>query len=255
MSRILVTGVSGLLGINFALQYAGQHEVIGVANTHDLKGVPFELRQADLAQPGTAARLVAEVDPEIVLHCAAMAVVDRVEADPALAERVNGEVPGELAAAARKSGAMMVHISTDAVFDGVRGDYREEDATNPLNTYALTKLHGEQAVMAANPDAAIARVNFYGWSLSGQRSLGELFFNNLRAGKTMFGFTDVYFCTLQVNVLSEILLRMAQLKLSGIYHTVSSEALSKYDFGCRVARLFGLDAELIQPVSWKEAGL
>ena len=71
----------------------------------------------------------------------------------------------------------------------------------------------------------------------------------------MFGFTDVFFCPLQVNVLSEILLRMAELRLSGLYHVVSREALSKYDFGCRIARLFGLDESLITPVSWKDGGL
>ena len=58
-----------------------------------------------------------------------------------------------------------MHISTDAVFDGVRGDYSEEDVPNPFSTYARTKLAGEIAVMAENPDALVARVNFYGWSL------------------------------------------------------------------------------------------
>jgi dTDP-4-dehydrorhamnose reductase len=160
-----------------------------------------------------------------------------------------------MAAAARGVGAVMLHISTDAVFDGVQGDYAEDDRTNPLNVYAATKLRGEQAVLAANPAAMVARVNFYGWSISGQRSLAELFYNQLSAGKTMFGFTDVFFCPLQVELLGEVLLRMAQIELSGVFHTVSSETLSKYDFGCRVAHLFGLDASLIQPVSWKDAGL
>ena len=71
----------------------------------------------------------------------------------------------------------------------------------------------------------------------------------------MFGFTDVFFCPLQVNVLSEILLHMAQKRLNGIFHVVSSESLSKYDFGCRIAQQFGLDQSLISPVSWKEGGL
>ncbi len=255
MSRILVTGASGLLGLNFCLRFAGEHQIIGVANQHGLREVPFELRQADLAQPGAAARLLAEVRPEIVLHCAALANIDQAESNPALAERVNAELPGEMAAAARAVGAGMLHISTDAVFDGEKGDYAEDDVPHPLNVYAATKLRGEQAVLAANPAAAVARVNFYGWSLSGKRSLSEQFYSNLSAGKPMFGFTDVIFCPLQVNVLGEVLLSMAQLGLRGIYHTISSETLSKYEFGCRVARLFGLDESLIRPVSWKDGGL
>lgn len=255
MSRILITGASGLLGLNFGLQFAGQHDLVGVANTHHLKGLPFALRQVDLTQPEAAARLVDDVCPEIVLHCAALANIDLAEANPALAERMNAQVPGEMAAAARRVGAVMIHISTDAVFDGVKGNYSETDAPNPLNVYARSKLAGEQMVLDANPDAIVARVNFYGWSLTGQRSLAELFYDKLRAGHKIFGFTDVFFCPLQVNLLGEILLQMAQLRLSGVYHVVSREALSKYDFGCRIARLFDLDQNLIQPVSWKEAGL
>lgn len=262
MSLILVTGASGLLGLNFSLQFAAQHEIIGVANHHPekgglhrLAGLPFKLRQIDLAQPQAASRLIAEVRPDVVLHCAALANIDQAESNPELAERVNAQLPGEMAAAARAVGAVMLHISTDAVFDGVHGDYAEDDRPNPLNVYAATKLRGEQAVLAANPAAIVARVNFYGWSVSGQRSLAELFYNQLSAGKTMFGFTDVFFCPLQVELLGEVLLRMAQKGLRGVFHTVSSETLSKYEFGCRVARLFGLDASLIQPVSWKDGGL
>ncbi len=255
MSRILVTGASGLLGINFGLQFAGEHEIIAVANAHRLKDPPFVLHCLDLAEPGVAEKLVFKTRPEIILHCAALANIDQAEQNPELAQRINADVPSELAAAAHQAGAVMVQISTDSVFDGTRGDYSEMDETHPINVYARTKLAGEQAVLAANPEAIVARVNFYGWSLGGQRSLGEIFFYNLSTGKRMFGFTDVFFCPLQVNVLGEILLKMAQRKLNGIFHVVAREALSKYDFGCRIARQFGLDESLIQPVSWVEAGL
>ncbi len=184
-----------------------------------------------------------------------MANIDQAETQPELAQRINAELPGEIAGEMRKTGGMMVHISTDSVFDGQRGNYTETDEPNPINVYARTKLAGEQAVLQANPDAIVARVNFYGWSLSGKRSLAEIFFNNLSAGKRMYGFTDVYFCPLQVNILGEILLEMAERQLKGLFHVVSSEALTKYDFGVRVAHLFGLDKSLIQPVSWQEAGL
>ena len=255
MSRILVTGASGLLGLSFGLQFCDQHEIIGVANAHPLKGLPFELRAVDLAQPGAAQRLIAEVQPELVLHCAALANIDLAESQPALARRINTEVPGEIAAAVRRIGGKMIHISTDSVFDGQRGDYSERDEPNPINVYARTKLDGERAVLQDDPDAIVARVNFYGWSLSGKRSLAEIFFYTLSAGKSMFGFTDVYFCPLQVNILGEVLLEMASRSLNGLYHVVSAEALTKYDFGTRIARLFGLDETLIQPVSWKDAGL
>jgi dTDP-4-dehydrorhamnose reductase len=255
MTRILVTGASGLLGLNFSLEFASQHEVIGVVNLHGLRNIPFQLLQVDLSLPGAAERMIEQVQPDVIFHCAALANVDRCEQDPEIAYRINAEVPGEIATVCRRLGIRLVHISTDAVFDGLRGHYTESDATSPINIYARSKQAGEMAVIKANPDAIIARVNFYGWSLGGQRSLAEIFYQNLSSGKRMLGFTDVLFCPLHVNQLAEILITMVDKKLTGLYHVVSSESLSKYEFGAIIARIFGLDANLITPSSWKDAGL
>jgi dTDP-4-dehydrorhamnose reductase len=148
-----------------------------------------------------------------------------------------------------------VHISTDAVFDGQAGNYKEADQPNPLSTYARTKLAGEQLVTRENPEALIARINIFGWSLNGQRSLAEWFFNNLSMKQKVNGFTDVYFCPLLVNDLAKILLKSITIRLAGIYHMVSSECLSKYEFGLRLARHFSLNENLVTPISWKDGGL
>jgi dTDP-4-dehydrorhamnose reductase len=253
--RILVTGASGLLGLNFALQYRGQHTIIGLVHSHALLDAPFEVCRADLAQPGASEQVIRSVKPELILHCAAIANMDTCEARPGLAQRLNAEVPAEIAVIARRLEIKLVHISTDAVFDGLRGRYSEHSAARPINVYARTKLEGEKAVAEANPDAIIARVNFYGWSLNGTRSLAEFFFYNLRAGKRTNGFTDVWFCPLEVNLLGEVLMKMIAKQLSGLYHTVSRECLSKYEFGRRIARQFSLDESLVAPVSWLEGNL
>lgn len=255
MSRILVTGASGLLGLNFGLQFCDRHEIIGISHQHALQGMPFAVRAVDLSEHGAARRLVEEIHPDVVLHCAALANVDQAERQPVLAQRINAEVPGELAEVCARLGLRMLHISTDSVFDGLRGNYTESDLVQPLNRYARTKWLGEQAVLSANPQAIVARVNFYGWSLTGRRSLAEIFYHTLAAGQSMFGFRDVFFCPLHVSDLGRLLLEMVEHNLQGVYHVVSSEALSKYDFGCRIARHFGLDEGLIRPVSWQEAGL
>ena len=255
MTRFLVTGASGLLGLNFALYTCQQHEVIGVANQHALLQAPFAVHQLELSQPDAARQLIQSVRPQVILHCAAMANVDACESQPQLAQRVNAELPGELAALAAEFNCKMVHISTDAVFNGEKGNYSEEDAPAPLSVYARTKLAGEEAVLAANPRAIVARVNFYGWSITGRRSLAEFFHSHLSAGETMKGFIDVHFCPLEVHDLSDLLLEMAAKDLQGIYHVVSSESLSKFEFGQQLARQFGLDASLIQPVSWRDARL
>jgi dTDP-4-dehydrorhamnose reductase len=255
MTKILVTGASGLLGLNFALQHAAQHEITGVVNSQALHGAPFTVRGADLGLPGSGASLLEAERPEILLHCAAVANLEVAERDPALAQRVNADLPGELAEASRRLGVRMVHLSTDAVFDGTHGPYSEEDEPNPLSAYARSKRAGELAVLQANPRAIVARVNFYGWSLNGRRSLAEFFFNNLSAGKTANGWTDVFFCPLEVTELGNLLLEMAQKGLEGLYHVVSPECLSKFDFGRAVARAFGFDENLVLPTRVSESGL
>ena len=253
--RILITGASGLLGLNLALETAAKHVVYGTAKDHLLNTPAFTVLPGDLLAPGAVQQVLDQAQPDWVIHCAALANIDACEADPVLAQKVNTEIPAVLATDVARGGARLVHISTDSVFDGRRGDYSEDDAPNPLGVYARTKLDGERAVLQANPDAAVARVNLFGWSISGRRSLGEFFVRNLQAGNRVNGFTDVFFCPLLANDLAHVLVGMLQLKLNGIYHVVSPECLSKYEFGLRVASKFGLDASLIAPTSVERGGL
>ncbi len=267
--RILVTGASGLLGLNLALELAQEHTVYGVVHQHALDfrqaakraGRSFEVIRADLsdldpARPKPVLEGILEVSrPDWVLHCAALADLDACEADPQRAYLLNADLPGRLARLTAKSGIRLAHISTDAVFDGRRGGYTEQDLPNPLSAYARTKLDGECLVQEADPQALVARVNLFGWSLTGNRSLAEFFFNNLSAGRSVKGFTDVHFCPLLVNDLASILVGMFQKGLKGLYHLVSCDSLSKYQFGVALARQFGFDESLICPASVREAGL
>ncbi len=254
--RILLTGASGLLGLNIALALDGkEHQVFGVANTPPLQWVNFKSIQAELTGEGALERLFAEVKPEAVIHCAAIANVDECESKPELAEVINAALPGRIAALAAQHGAKMVHISTDAVFDGQKGNYLESETPNPLSVYAKTKLGGEQTVAAANADALIARVNFYGWSMSGKRSLAEWFVNNLAAGTPIKGFSDVLFCPMMVLDLVDTLMQAVDKDLKGIYHVVGPQQMSKYDFGQAIAKEFGFDTGLLTPSSVYDAGL
>jgi dTDP-4-dehydrorhamnose reductase len=253
--RVMITGARGLLGLNLALQAAEEYEVVGIDKLDTLRPTDFKALQADLLTSGAVADLLDQVQPDWVIHCAALANMDDCEKQPELAQRLNAELPGEISRETAGRGIRMVHISTDAVFDGVRGDYTEEDLPNPLSVYAHTKLGGEQAVLASSDKAIVARVNFYGWSSSGDRSLAEFFFNNLQEGWLVNGFEDVLICPLQVNQLAEILLEMLEKELNGLYHVMGSQKISKYDFGVALAHKFGFDAGLIKPISVKAAGL
>jgi dTDP-4-dehydrorhamnose reductase len=253
--RILVTGASGLLGLNLSIQASASHAVTGVVHTHSLREAPFEQRQADLCATGEIERLLEEVQPDAVINCAAMAILDECEANPSRAWQINAELPGMMAAAAHRRGCQFLSISTDGVFDGQDRVYSESDQPNPLSAYARSKAAGEEAVLKANPDALLVRSNFYGWSLRGVRSLAEHFFYNLSAGRKVYGFSDVIFCPLLVNTLSSVLVEMLEKQLSGLYHVFSQGSLSKYDFGAALAQACGLDSTLIEKISISQAGL
>jgi dTDP-4-dehydrorhamnose reductase len=253
--RLLVTGASGLLGLNLALRAQGLHQVIGLDRGR-LTATPFEMIHQDLLKPDSAQAILDRAQPDALVNCAAAADVDFCESRPEVAQKLNADVPGELAHACGRDRVRFMQISTDAVFDGdSSAPYTEADAPNPRSVYAVTKLAGERAVAQADPDALIVRVNFYGWSVSGRRSLAEYFFRNLEIGKRISGFTDVVFCPTYVGHLATTVFRMLESDLRGLYHAVGAEAMSKYDFGLAIARRFGQDETLILPRSVEESDL
>ena len=245
--RLLVTGATGLLGLNLSLVASEQgYMVTGLAHSRRLQGAPFELISIDLLNIKDALKAIEAVRPDAIIHCAAIANMDTARTKTNMTIQLNAEIPGILADAADRWGTRFMHISTDAVFDGRKGDYVESDPTNPLSIYACSKLAGERAVQDANPYAIIARVVFFGWSLSGSRSLSEFFFNHLKAGEPVKGFTDTYFSPLYVEDLASTLLELVKTDLAGVFHVVSPEKLSKYAFGTRIAKRFGFDPGLIK---------
>jgi dTDP-4-dehydrorhamnose reductase len=133
---ILVAGATGQVGNALVEQLSGLGVVVG-ADRH-----VFDL--TDFVQ---MRRAIAEIQPTVILNCAAYTAVDKAEAEPQLAMQINGVAPGVLAEEARRVGALLVHYSTDYVFDGTKdGPYVESDGPRPLNVYGQSKLAGERAI-------------------------------------------------------------------------------------------------------------
>lgn len=253
--KLLITGSSGLLGLNLALDAMTSHEVLGVDRGR-LKTPPFQTIRRDLLDDGAADSILDEARPDWLIHCAAFADLDACEANPDLARRLNTDLPLALAKACKERSIRMIQLSTDAVFDGMKsGLYTEDDAPIPVSVYARTKVNAEHAVLESNPEAIVARVNFYGWSLSGRRSLAEFFFHNLTNNKSMSGYTDVIFCPMHVVHLGQILLKMLSKGLHGLYHVVGTQPMSKYQFGVEIARKFKLNDSEISPKSIQSSSL
>jgi dTDP-4-dehydrorhamnose reductase len=253
--KLLITGASGLLGINLAMEAMRDHEIIGV-DRGKLRSAPFPVIKANFYDRHVFVPTLDQFRPDWVINCAALTNLEECEKHPGQAKILNVTLARDLAEDCKNRKIKLIHLSTDAVFDGTKnGAYTEEDEPNPQSVYARTKLDGERAVQEVYPQAVIARVNFFGWSMSGRRSLAEFFFNNLGEGRNVNGFTDVIFCPLWVTDLSRLLIRMLENDLSGLYHVVGSQAIDKYHFGLEVARRFGLRENLILPLSVEDSDL
>ena len=148
--RILLTGASGQIGWELARSMQPLGEVMAC-----------DRRRVDLSAPASLAALVESVRPQVIVNAAAYTAVDRAEQESALADTINGEAPGVLAAAARRAGALFVHYSTDYVFDGSGNAPRREDAlVAPINAYGRSKLAGERTIAEAGGDWLVLRTSW-----------------------------------------------------------------------------------------------
>ena len=243
--RWLITGASGFLGANAVRVLSPSHDVVGLVR--DVNTAPWcdQKVTADLLAVDALERAVQEVEPDVVLHCAALADHRLCETDEDLAMRVNAQASGVLAEAAQSSGAAFVYVSTDAVFSGDRGWYSEDEPVSPNSAYGRSKAAGEEAVLAAHPAAVVARTNFFGWSPSGHRSILEFFVREVGAGNRVPGYVDYTVTSLFVEDVVDSIERIVDAGESGVFHVVARDAVSKFDFGRQVAAEFDLDESLI----------
>lgn len=255
MAKILITGASGLLGANLTLEAAPLHEVTAVHHTHPIEKDGVRSISIDLEDVEQAYEGFAQISPDWIVHCAAETDVDRCEKDPDLAHRVNHFMARSVARAAYEAGAEFLHVSTDAVFDGTSNSNHENETPTPVNVYGVSKLEGERAVLEEHPGALIVRTNFYGYNAQRKLSLGEFFLERLSSGTTCQGFIDVEVKLMLVNDLCKILLRMIESDLAGVFHVLAADCMSKYEFGIKIAREFGLPSALIEQAEVESIGL
>ena len=235
----LVTGASGFLGSNFT---STTDNLVALTRSQNLPLGYGSLVVAELEDEQQIRTAIQTIKPDYILHTAAISSHEECERNPERAFRVNEQATRILAQESESVGAKFIYISTDAVFAGDQGSYSEHDPTNPFSVYGKSKLAGETAAIQET-NALIIRTNFFGWSPTGTRSILEFFVNNLESESPVAGFTDFIVTSLYVRQCAEIIRQLKD--ETGIWHVASRDALSKYDFGCEVAKIFGLDPSLI----------
>lgn len=249
--RVLVTGGSGFLGAHLIVALREDHDVSfswhhRPTQIPGAKGVSLELRSKK-----TIAETLLSLKPEVILHCAAMTDVDFCEEHPEEARRINAEATRHLAQEAKKLNAHFIFISTEAVYEGTKGDYSEKDPVSPINVYAKTKWEGENAVRETGGEWLIARTGFEGWRLNdgGKLSFFEWLVKKFGEGKPFPVFKDRYFSPTSVTNLAEVLKEAIEKKLTGLFNIEGKEKTTYLEFARTLAGIFGGDETLIVPSS------
>jgi dTDP-4-dehydrorhamnose reductase len=234
--RIVVTGVGGGVGAALREAMPGRHEAVMLAHAE----LPVEDRHAVLQRIGAAS-------PEVIVHLAAMTGVDACERDPDAAYRVNALGSANVALAARETGALLLALSTDYVFDGTKGAaYHEYDPPAPVNVYGASKLAGEEEIRTLAPEHLVVRTS---WVFGAGADFVTASVRRLAAGEEAGAIVDLHGTPTYVRHLAERLLPLAVSGLRGVAHLGGPERTTFFDLLDRARRRGDLPGTLAEQKS------
>ena len=247
--RLLITGASGLLGSKLQKIAEGKFNLILLHNTRPLSPNSLEL---DITNQKEVTRLFNDLRPEIVIHTASETNVDKCELQKEHAWKTNVEGTCNIARACKEIDAKLAYISTDYVFDGEKGNYKEEDKPNPISYYGITKLEGENQVIQNCNDHVILRTSvIYGWH-QWKQNFATWVINQLRQNKEITVVGDHYNTPTLADNLAEMTIEALQSDLHGLYHASGIEKISRYDFAIQIAGTFLLNPNLVKPIKMSQ---
>jgi len=248
--RWLITGASGQLGGYLLRELQSTRDTV-VAWSYTRAGelFGFPLQSVDLEQRDTVAEAFRAARPDAVLHAAALSMVSDCYRHPDRARRINTEGTKLLAELAVDAGARLIYVSTDMVFDGVRGHYREEDSPQPLSVYGRSKLAGEASVLAA-PRGLVVRVSLmFGPTLIGRPYFFDQQLRTMQLGQQVTWFEDEWRSPFGLRAAAQALLTLGRAEVTGLLHIGGPERMSRLQMGQRLAAVYGLDASLVVPIT------
>jgi len=235
ISKTLILGGGGFLGRYFS-------EILGntalVHTRTKLSGISNSV-EADIQTEMDIVQLLREFEISRVINCIAMTNIEECETNPELTNWVNAEIPAIIAKYTSAHTIQNMFISTDAVLKSKSKLRTEEAPTFGGSVYSRTKLKGEEVSLSHNSESLIARVNFFGSSPK-KNSLFEYFYTNLKAGNQVVGYDNVFFTTMYAKDTALSCLKLIEGGLTGIFHIVGSERLTKYSFGRIIEKELGL---------------
>lgn len=242
MKRLFITGGSGLLGSRFS-KFTDEYEVTTTYN----KNPKEHSVKLDITDEKDVLNKIESLSPDLVVHPAALTNVDYCEDHQEEAYRINAQGTLNMVKACEKIDSKLIYVSTDFVFDGTEGSYKETDKTNPISYYGLSKLKGEEFVQESDIKSAIVRVSvLYGWHENFNYVMWVI--DELKKGNNINIVTDEYNSPTYAENAAEAILKIFSKNKEGIYHIAGDERINRFDFAKNIARVFELDETLINPI-------
>lgn len=250
MKKILITGVSGFLGWNLFRSLKKRYPVAGTFFHHHPPREKGDITRLDLREGEAVEKIISEYSPGTIIHTAAITSPAECRKNPGRARSINVQGTINIARAAVLAGSRLIYISTDRVFSGRRGDYKEEDSPAPLGTYGETKLEGEERIKQIAAPYLILRLPLmYGLPSPFHGSFINWMIDAFRSRQPLFLFTDQFRTPLYVgDAVQGIKLLLRRAELEGVYHLGGPEKISRAAFGFKLAEIFGFDPAAIRSI-------
>jgi len=248
VKRILITGVTGLLGKALLETTPGEVGIFGAHFSASSPSGPFRLM--DVRDEAQVAQAFEWARPELVIHTASIGRVDYAEHHREETWAVNVGGTQKVGRLCLRCGAKLIFVSSNAVFDGENPFYAEDAPVNPVNYYGQLKVEGERCVRSSGLEYAIVRpILMYGWHNPGERgNWVTTWIHKLGQGERVKVVDDVRSKPLLARNCAEVIWAIVTQNRTGIYHVAGADHITLHDFALKTAEVFDLDAALIEPV-------
>ncbi|WP_026777221.1 SDR family oxidoreductase [Polaribacter sp. Hel_I_88] len=255
MNKVIITGSNGLLGqslLNLLLEEKDIYQIYGFSRGENRSGrEDFNYVSIDITEEENLKKCVQEIQPDFIINTAAMTQVDDCENNKQACNLLNVDVVKWLSEIADEVNAHVIHISTDFIFDGKKGNYKETDTPNPISYYGLSKLKSEEVLTSSNINFTILRtILVYGKVFDMSRSNIVLWVKEmLEKGKQITIVNDQFRTPTYVTDLALACKISMDKKATGIFNISSSKLMSVFEISQEIADTFNLDKSLIKPIS------
>ena len=246
VSRILITGGSGLLAVNWAISLRDQYNITLALHKRNISLKDVKTSFIDIHTESVIEQFLVSENISTVINAAGITNIEQCEADPVMAGKVNRDCAELIARKCYELGVTFVQISTDHLFSGEQFLVDENNETCPINVYAKTKADAEVLILASNPKALILRTNFFGWGPPYRLSFSDRIIGSLEKGDKIGLFDDVFYTPIIASELAMIAHELVEGGASGVFNVVSDDRVSKFEFGLKIAKTFDLDSRLIE---------